>query len=72
MSKMNKRTLEFKKRFCARCQLADQRELRLGRPHYCGYIVEKKKEPEIRNGHCTQFKPVKPKRRNKTESTTVT
>ena len=61
MSKLNKRTLDFKKRYCAKCQLADLRELRMGRPHYCNYIVENKKEPAFRNGHCTEIKYIKPK-----------
>ncbi len=69
MSKQNKRTLEFKKKYCARCQLADQRELRMGRPHYCDFIVKNKKEPALRNGHCTEFKPVKPKKNRKEEPT---
>ena len=65
MSKMNKRTLEFKKRFCDKCELSDKRELRMGRPHYCNFIIENKKEPVMRNGHCSSFKPVKPKRKER-------
>ncbi len=55
MSKTNTRNREFKDKQCAFCQRVDKREMRMGRPHYCGYIVENKKEPGIRNGHCLQM-----------------
>ena len=65
MSKTNTRNRDFKKRQCAFCQLADQREMRMGRPHYCGYIIKNKKEPEIRNGHCVRMAQTKVKKERK-------
>jgi len=52
MAQTRRHTREFKKRQCEYCTLADKRELRMGRPLYCGYKKDTGKDPDIRNGHC--------------------
>lgn len=57
MAKTKKHTRSFKERQCAYCKLADKRELRKGRPNYCGYKNDTGKDPDISNGHCLQREP---------------
>lgn len=64
MAKTKKRTREFKERQCGQCQSADKRELRKGRPDYCGYKNQTGKDPDIRNGHCVERLPPKKEQRN--------
>ncbi len=66
MAKTKKHTLEFKEKVCGHCSLADTRELRKGRPNYCGYKNETGRDPDIKNGHCAEMKP-KNRKRKKTE-----
>lgn len=61
MGKTKKQTLDFKVRQCQYCKLADKRELRKRRPNYCLYKKETGKDPDIRNGHCTQLIATKPR-----------
>ncbi len=69
MSKINKRNRTFKDQFCAHCELADRKEMRQGRPHYCSHTKKTGKEPEMRNGHCVPMLPIKKSRKKKEEAT---
>ena len=55
MKPSRRRTRGFKEQVCAKCKHADQRALRKGWD-WCD------QEYSIRNGHCTHFVPIKPKK----------
>lgn len=65
MGKTKKHTRPFKERQCESCELADRRELRKGRPNYCGYKEKQGKDPDVRNGHCVHRVPIEPKSKKK-------
>jgi len=67
MPKTKRKTRTFREKMCANCGLADKREMRMNRPNFCSYTIETGKEPDIRNGHCTQIVPAKSKRGKKAD-----
>lgn len=69
MGKRAKKNRTFKDKNCSHCGLANKKELRQGRPNYCGYIVENGKEPTMRNGHCVPMEPIKKERKKKEPAT---
>ena len=71
MPKTQKKTRTFRERQCAHCSRADKREMRMNRPNYCSY-VSAGKDPDIRNGHCTPFLPIKRGRQKKSEESNST
>ena len=54
MKPSQRKTLNLKTTACQYCKLADKTKMRQGR-EFC-------KEADIKNGHCANFQPEKPKR----------
>ncbi len=65
MPKTKRKTRTFRERQCAHCQLADEREMRMNRPNFCGYMAKTGKDPDIRNGHCLSRVQTKGKKKEK-------
>jgi len=55
MAITNKRTRKFKESQCAHCKLSNKKAMKNGKP-YCGYEIKNNKEPDTRNGECTEIK----------------
>lgn len=68
MAKTKRLTLEFKKSQCNHCDRSDKRELRKGRPNFCGYKNDTGMDTDIRNGHCVQLVPTSKKAKKKEEA----
>lgn len=54
MKPSRRKTLELKAKACQYCKLGDKAKLRQGRD-YCNHA-------DIKNGHCLNFQPIKPKK----------